>query len=155
MIVRRTSFFLALSSLIIVPLLANKIIWLANSKKTTGIFSFQGGGNALDQIRMSQSFMYYTLGKDTIWFEGLPHLNLKEGQTVPVRYQPDNPSDVKLDTFLGIWGVTAIYGGLPLLVLLVLFLHPEIVPYRSKLRLTRKKPFIEIVSADPSPPELK
>jgi hypothetical protein len=85
MIVRRTSFFLALSCLIIVPMLANKIIWLANSKKTTGTFSFQGGGNSLDQIRMTHSFLYYKLGQDTIWFEALPHLELKEGQAVPVR----------------------------------------------------------------------
>jgi hypothetical protein len=155
MIVRRTSFFLALSGLIIVPMLINKIVWLAQSKKTEGIFSFQGGGNALDQIRMTHSLLYYKLGKDTIWFEALPNLSLKEGQAVSVRYQPGNPSDVRLDTFLGIWGVTAIYGGLPLLVLLVLFLHPQIVPYRSKLRLTCKKPFIEIVSGEPSPLELK
>jgi hypothetical protein len=145
MLLHRVKFFLALSGLIAAPLLINKFVWLARSKKTAGVFSFQGGGNALDQMRMTHSILYFNLGKDTIWFEAPSNLDLQEGQAVSVRYQPANPSDVRLNTFLGIWGATAIYGGIPLFVLLIIFLHPEIVPYSAKLRLTRKKPFVFIV----------
>lgn len=145
MVIHRAKFFLALFSLIIIPLLVNKIIWLARSQKAEGIFGFNSKGNALDQIPQSYSILFFKYGKDTIWFNGPGNLSFEEGAAIPIRYQTSNPSDVKLNTFLGIWGATAIWGGIPLLVLLVICAHPEIVPYSASLRLMRRKPFIVII----------
>jgi hypothetical protein len=145
MVIPRTRFFLALFLLLIVPLLLFKVVWLMQSKKGKGIFAFEGRGNALDQMRTSFSDIYFINGRDTMWFKGPGGLHLKPGAIVSIRYQPNNPSDAKIDTFKSIWGATAVYGGIPLLVLLAISLHPEIVPYRSNVELTRRKPFLRVV----------
>lgn len=145
MVLHRHIFFLALLLLPVVFLTGNKIIWLLHSKRTTGTFYFQGRGNALEQFRESYGIIYFKLGKDTVWFEQQGSLRFKRGDPVPVRYQAGNPSDAKVDNFRCMWGAIVIYGGLPLLVLLMIALHPHIVPYHSNIRLTHKKPFIQIV----------
>jgi hypothetical protein len=146
MVVSRTKFFLALFLLFITPLVLYKVVWLLQSKKTTGIFAFESYGPALDQIRFPYSMLYFKLGKDTVWFRGPAHLQLKSGDLTPVRYLAGNPSNARLDTFKAIWAGTVIYGGIPFLILLVIFLHPEIVPYRKKVMLKWKKPFVLVVS---------
>jgi hypothetical protein len=145
MVVRRTTFFLTLFGIIITILVSNKLIWLMNSQKTTGVFAFQGRGNALEQITLPFSEIYFRHGKDTIWFKGPGQLDMAPGTLVPVRYQPDDPADARVITFFGFWGGTAIYGGIVLLILLAIFLHPEIVPRRASLRLSFKKPFLQVV----------
>ena len=145
MIITRTKFFLSIILLLITPLVVPKMVWLLQSKKTMGIFSFEGKGNALDQWRSSYSVIYFMVGKDTIWFNGPGGLRLREDAIVPVRYLPSSPDNAKLDSFKSIWGATAVYGGIPLLILLVIFLHPEIVPYRSKVRVMLNKPFLKLV----------
>lgn len=144
MIIQRTIFFLMLSVFFILLISGGKVIWFLRSEKTTGIFYFEGRGNALEQIRIANSYIYFRHGKDTVWFNGPAGLNVPEGAAIPVRYNPANPSDAKVNTFFGIWGGTIVYSSLPLLVLLVLMVHPHIIPYRSAIQLTRKPPFMQI-----------
>jgi hypothetical protein len=75
-----------------------------------------------------------------------PGLGLKKGHLVPVRYQPGKPADAKIDFFIALWGDILVYGGVPFFMLLVTFLHPDVIPYRSGVRLTRKRPFIFILA---------
>lgn len=145
MIIHRHLFFLVLFALIIVPPVTIKLIWLAQSQKTKGIFYFEGHGNALEQMRSSYSLIFFKLGKDTVWFEGPGGMRLKENATVAVRYNKHHPADAKVDNFLSIWGAMPFYGGIPVVMLLVLFLHPHIIPYRARLRLNLKSPFIWLV----------
>jgi hypothetical protein len=145
MIIHRTKFFLALICLFVTPLVLYKTIWLLQSKKTTGTFAFVSYGPALDQIRFPYSVMYFKHGIDTVWFEARGKLNYKPGAIVPVRYLAGNPSNAKLGTFRSLWMATIIYGGIPFLLLLAIFLHPEIVPYKKKVMLTRKQPFVWVV----------
>ncbi|MBO9201048.1 MULTISPECIES: DUF3592 domain-containing protein [Niastella] len=145
MVISRTKFFVAIILLLVTPLVVSKIIWLLQAKKTTGIFAFESYGPALDQIRFPYSMIYFMVGKDTFWFKGPGKLELPENTLVPIRYLPRNPSNAKLDSFRSIWIGTIIYGGIPLLILLVIFLHPAIVPYRSKVHLTLDKPFLRVV----------
>ena len=145
MIVHRTTFFITLFGILFILLLPGKLIWLMRSKKTTGVFAFQGKGNALEQIRVPFTEIYFQLGKDTVWFKGPGALQLKPGTLVPVRYLPNDPSDASVFTFAGFWFGTVIYGGIILIVLLAIFLHPDIVPRRASLRLSFKKPFLQIV----------
>jgi hypothetical protein len=141
----RTKFFLALAFLFVTPLVLYKAIWLLRSKTTTGKLAFESYGPALDQIRFPYSMIYFKNGKDTVWFKGPGNLQMKAGDIVPVRYLPGNPGNAKVDTFKSIWAGTLIYGGIPCLFLLVIFLHPEIVPYRAKVILTRKPPFVRLL----------
>ncbi len=150
MVLHRHTFFLILFALLIVPPVAYKVFWLAGSKKAEGVFYMKQQGNALDQFRASNSLIWFMNGKDTVWFEEPGYLNSKEGEKVAVRFQKSDPSDAKVDTFRIIWGGTVIYGGIPVLILLVLFLHPHVIPYHVRMRFTRKKPFIQLLNPDGS-----
>lgn len=145
MIMHRTKFFLVLISLLVIPLVGYRVIWLLRSQKVNGIFSFESRGNALEQIRFPQSEIYYKNGNDTIWLKGPGGLKLKPGATVIIRYIASDPSNARLDNFKSIWGATVVYGGIPFLILIVIFLHPEIIPYRSKVAISLKKPFVRVV----------
>ena len=146
MIMHRSKFFLALISIWIIPLVAYKCIWLMQSRKVNGIFAFESLGPALDQIRFPHSELWFRNGKDTVWLIGPGGLHRKKGDVVPLRYIPGNEAKAKVDNFKGMWMGTVIYGGIPLLILLAISLHPEIIPYRSKVKLTRRQPFVYVVS---------
>lgn len=144
MIIQRTHFFLVLFGILIIPFLTQKIVWLAGSKKVDGIMSFVGKKYA-GQMVYTYSVIWFKVGCDTIWFNGRNGILFEEGQRVPVRYQENDPEDARLNMFLAIWGDTLVYAGMPVLVLLIVFLHPQIVPYRSKIRMNTNRPFIEVV----------
>lgn len=144
MVVRRTSFFLFLFMIILVIFPLKKLVWLIRSEKTMGVFGFHGEGGALDQMRQSYSKIDFKHGKETVTFKGPGSLRLKKGDLVPVRYLPGNPTDAMVVSFIGIWGSSVVYGGIFFATLLAVFLHPDIVPRRAKLKITIKKPYIRI-----------
>jgi hypothetical protein len=146
MIMHRTIFFLALFGILLIPLLAPRMLWLLRAEKAMGLMAFETRGTAGDQLPLTYSLIYFSHGKDIIWFNGVPGLRLKTGQLVPVRYQTRDPADAKIDLFIALWGDILVYGGVPFLILLVAFLHPDVIPYRSRVRLTRKRPFIFILA---------
>jgi ABC-type phosphate/phosphonate transport system permease subunit len=145
MILRRSILFVGAALLVIVPLTVNKIAWLSATNTTIGELSFEGMGNALDQMRSTYSVVAFKLDNDTIWFNASPNLSFKPGDQVPVRYNKNDPNDALLNTFAGIWLSTLIAGGIPLSILLIIFLNRHIVPYRSRVMLSRRKPFITVV----------
>jgi hypothetical protein len=65
---------------------------------------------------------------------------------VPVRYQRDHPEEARIDVLSAIWGDTLVYGGIPVLILIVVFLDPKIIPLRSRVKLSVKKPFVKILA---------
>ena len=143
-LVKRTTFFLVLFVLYAVPLVAGKFIWLLHSRRAMGIMAFEGKGEAGDQIPLDYSVIYFRHEKDTIWFNGLGNLHLPPNTPVPIRYNIDDPHDVQVDIFAGIWGKPLVYGGIPLLMLLVIFLDPVVVPRRAGIRLSLKRPWVGI-----------
>jgi hypothetical protein len=145
MVLRRAIFFLLLFFLIVTPFLASKLWWLAHSRKASGVLFLEGKGEAGDQIPLNYTIIYFRVGKDTIWFNGLGNLHLPEGTRLPVRYQAGNPQDARVDIFEGTWGDTVVYAGIPVLMLIAAALHPDVVPRRKKVLLTLKKPYIRIV----------
>jgi hypothetical protein len=145
MIVRRSTLFVGASLLVIVPLLVIKTAWLSKTTTATGVLSFEGMGNALDQMRSTYSVVSFEHDNDTIWFNASPNLSFKPGDVVPVRYNKEDPNDAVLDTFAGIWLSTLLAGGIPLAILLIIFLNRHIVPYRSRVLLSRRKPFIAVI----------
>jgi hypothetical protein len=145
MVIRQITLFGIIVVLSVTPVVVPRIIWLSNSQKTTGIFSFEGRGSAGEQIKLSYSFIYYMYENRKIWFEGPGNMPLKEGAVVPIRYQINNPADAKVDTFYGLWADLAVYCGEPLVMLIFIFLNRGIFPPGSRIRLMFKKPFLLIV----------
>ncbi len=90
------------------------------------------------------SVINFIRGKDTIWFHSNDNILFRRGEIVPVRYQRHDPNDARVDIFVSIWGDTLGYGGVLLLIVMIMFLHPEVVPRGSILLLITKKPFIRL-----------
>ena len=154
MVLSRNQFFLLLFILVVVPFLANKIIWLANSRQTSGRMWYTGHGNLGSALGISTyAVIRYRVGRDSLYFNNNVNLDIKPGEIVPVRYKKNNPSDAVVDDFVSIWVETLVYALFPILILLVLFLMPErfdpIIPKRSKI-LLGKKPFIQIIKCQNS-----
>jgi hypothetical protein len=145
MVIRRNSFFLLLALVYIALVAAPKLVWLLGSEKTIGIFAFPGLGNALDQFPERSSYIYFIYRDDTVWFKAPGRLDLAENSPIAVRFRKNNPQDAKIDNLRGIWLSTLVYGSLPFLVLIVTFLHPAIVPWRSRIVLIPRKPFIKVI----------
>lgn len=125
----KTPFFGLLILLIIIPFLIPKILWVARARRTVGTMAFKGQGFAGDQIKEDYSVICFQVDGDTIWFNGLGNISFRPGEPIPVRYQPSNPADARVDIFAGIWGDTLINAGIPVLMLLVLYIHPKVVPW--------------------------
>jgi hypothetical protein len=161
MLMRKSQFFGLLFLLIAMPFWVTRAIWVLRSRKVQGVMGFAGLGFAGDQVKEDYSVIGFPVLKragaasgaageggpccDTIWFNGLGNLSYKPGQAVPVRYQPKNVYDARVDIFVGIWGDTLVYSGIPVLMLLAVFLHRKVVPWGSKLRLLAKPPYIRVL----------
>jgi hypothetical protein len=141
-------FFAMLFVIVVAPFWLSRLGWLMHSRKAQGVMAFAGMGFAGDQVKADYSVICFRVGKDTIWFNGLGNLPCKPGDNVGVRYQRGDVYDARVDSFAGIWGDTLVYSGIPALLLLVLFLHPLVVPWGSRIRLTAKKPFIGVISPE-------
>lgn len=88
--------------------------------------------------------IYFLAGNDSFRFNENHNIVFKEGEKVPVRYQEKNPEDARIDVFAAIWRDTFIYGGIPVLILIVIFLDHRIIPFGSTIRLQKRKPFLLI-----------
>jgi hypothetical protein len=145
MTLNRLSFFFVLFIIVILPFFIHKFIWLAGSEKTTGTMGFVGKSQT-GQLVHRNSVISFNVGSNTIWLNGNDNILFKEGEPVPIRYQRDHPQEARVDVFSAIWGDTLVYGGIPVLILIVIFLDPKIIPLRSKVKLSVKKPFVKILA---------
>jgi len=143
MIISRKTFFSILFGLITLPFLLHKIIWLAGSSEAVGIMGFVGKAYS-GQIVHEYSVVKFGVQKDTFWFNGNDNILYKPGEKVPVRYQVKNPREARINIFSSIWGDTVVFGGIPLIILLIVIMHPQIVPYSAKILINRSRPFIQI-----------
>jgi len=146
MIVSRNSFFLVLTAVVLLPLIGYKLFWLAGTRETEGTMYFTGHGNLGSVLGVSTyPVIWFRSGKDTIFFNGNVNIPLKTDEKVSVRYRRDNPSDAKVNSFTCIWGDTLAYELAPLLILLIVFFHPDLVPKKARL-LIGKRPFLQFIS---------
>jgi hypothetical protein len=148
MILSRNAFFLLLFSLTILPLPIYKLIWLSSSREATGTMYFLGHGNLGSVLGISTyPVIWFKSGKDTVYFNGNVNIFLKPGEQVSVRYQNGDPSDAKVNSFTCIWGDTLAYDLGPILIWLIIFFHPDLVPRNRKV-LLGKKPWVKFVEAE-------
>ena len=144
MIISRIKCFLLLLLIAVTPFAGYTLWWLAHSEKTTGTMWYHGKSYT-GQLVHEYSAIKFIAGKDTAWFNTKDNIIFKPGEIVPVRYQANNHYDAKVDMFIEIWGNTVVYGGELALIVIIIFLHPGIIPRRSKIRLGIKRPFIQII----------
>jgi hypothetical protein len=145
MILSRARFFFLILGILVFPVLLYNIIWLAVAEKVTGVVRFDGKAYT-GQFVNNYSVVSFSNGKDTIWFNTTDGVLLKKGRRVPVYYMRKDPNNAKVGIFVEIWGPGIGYGSVPVLVLLLAFLHPSLVPRRVGFKLIGKKPFVEIVA---------
>jgi len=144
MVIGRLPFFLLVLLIVLLPFASYTFWWLAHSAKINGVMWYRGKSYT-GQIAHEYSAVKFIVDHDTAWFNTSDNIIFKPGEIVPVRYQVSNHNDAKADIFIEIWGNSVIYGGVLALIIVISFLHPSIIPRRSKLRISLKKPFIEIV----------
>ena len=142
----RIQFLLILAAFFILPFFIYKIIWLVNSAPATGTMCFMGK-SLNGQLSSTYPVIKLTsLTGDTIFFNGINEAIYQRGDRIPVRYQKNNPMDARINQFKGIWLDTIIYAMTPFIMLLIVFLHPDIIPRRSKI-IIGKNPFIKMYAA--------
>jgi hypothetical protein len=145
MIISRHTFFLLLFVIINLPIPVYKLLWLATSTETTGTMYFTGHGNLGSVLGISTyPVIWFKVDRDTIFFNGNVNIPLKEGERVSVRYHKSNPDDAKINTFSCIWGDSLAYEIGPILIFIIIFFHPDLVPKKSKI-LLGTKPIIKFV----------
>lgn len=103
------------------------------------------GKDYLGQLSREFAVIKFCVGKDTVWFHSLDNQLFDKGEIVQVRYQESNPSDARVNTFAGLWVDTLIIASPFFLVVLIAYLHPDLVPRRSKIYLDNKSPFLRVV----------
>jgi hypothetical protein len=109
-----------------------------NSRSTVGTLEFIGHGNLGSALGMSTyPVIMFVVGSDTFHFNGAVNPELRRGQQISVRYLKQDPDDAKINSLLSLWGDTLAYSLGPLLVFLGLFLTPDIVPLKSKVKIGR------------------
>jgi hypothetical protein len=144
MIIGKQSFFLVLFTILILPFLVYKLLWITNSVESTGSMRYVGKRSS-GQLTSEYSVIRFFVGKDTIWFNSMDNFILEKGTVIPVRYQRHRPADARINSFAGLWGDTLLYIVPLLVILLISFLHADIVPRGSRLRVSVKQPFIFLV----------
>lgn len=144
MLFTKNAFFALLFLLLFLPIVLPNIIWLITSKKATG--KVEGIGQATGISFGSDTYAYvsFTTGTDTVYFQGKDDA-YKEGDVVPLRYQPKEPEKARLTAFWSLWGNTIAYSGVPLIFWCICFFAPDIVPKRARV-LVGGKPFLKVIS---------
>ena len=148
MLLSKNQFLVVLLLIFVAPQLAYKAYWLARSQRTLGVMCFTG--HTLETVGVSvHPVIRFKAGKDSLFFNGNSNVGFPDGQLVPVRYQKNDPYDARIDIPVSIWGDTLAWSLFPILVVLVLFLTPQrlqpLIPAKTSIRLTIKKPFVKII----------
>ena len=136
-------FILLLALFFVSPFLIYKIIWIASAIPATGTMCFMGK-TLNGQFSSDYPVLKFTsTGKDTVFFNAAEGVVLKRGEKVPIRYYRNNPSGARVNNFQGMWVDTVIYAAIPLVILLIVFFHPGIIPKDSTI-VIGQRPFIKL-----------
>ena len=127
----KIQFISLLLCLVVVPIIVVNLVWLFKAILKTGTMFFMGKTQDGQLVRTYPMIMFSSTGKDTIFFHGKTGVELKPGDQIPILYQKNDPTDVRINNFGALWIDTIIYAGIPLLILMMIFLHREVIPWGS------------------------
>lgn len=125
----KTQFVVLLMCLIVLPIIVFNLVWLFNATKTKGTMCFMGKSQDGQLVRIYPVIMFSSTGRDTIFFNGKTDVNLNPGNPISILYQKNEPADARVNSFGGLWADTIIYAGIPFLILLIIYLHPAVIPW--------------------------
>ena len=140
----KIQFAILLMALLVLPFFGYKAVWLLRSIPAKGTMCFMGKSLNGQLSSTYPVIRFRSLKGDTIYFNGANELMYERGEIIPVRYQESMPAEARIYSFAGLWLDTVIYALVPFLLLLIVFLHPEIIPRRSKI-IIGKKALVKIV----------
>ena len=140
----RTGFIFLLITVFVSPFFINNFIWLAGTEKIKGKAAFIGK-EISGQIGHNYTVISFELGGDIFTFNTNDNIFLEPGTPVDIRYQQKNPRDARLNDFAGIWAGSFFYSGMPLLIILILAIHPSLIPYKSRIQVKRISPFLYLL----------
>lgn len=142
MLISRNQFFLILLFLVVMLALVPRLIWLFNSERITGEVSFTGKSQA-GQFMHTYAVVQFRYNDSLFLFNGPDNLLFEDDTPVPVRFNPDQPAEARIDQFVSIWGDRLLYAGIPIVLLLIIFFQPDIFPY--VIRLQKSHPLISLI----------
>lgn len=145
----RNQFFLVLFLLVALPFLGERFFWLMRSRKEQGVMAFISHGEIGSTMGMTTySVIDFVANNQRYSVKSKLNLDLKEGQSISIRYQPSNPEDALVDDFYNIWMWTIAYSAFPLLIIIGIYLIPDRLdsPFpRSRRLFVGGKPFFRLV----------
>ena len=134
-----------LGSVFVLPFIAYKLIWIIEAEHTTGTMCFMGktlNGQFSSEYPVIK---FSSTGNDTVFFNGAEGVMLMPGEQVPVLYYKNDLPSARVASFQGLWVDTIIYASIPLVLLLIIFFHPGIIPPKT-IVVIGKKPFIQLLN---------
>jgi Protein of unknown function (DUF3592) len=140
----KLQFGVILMVLVMAPFIGYKAIWLLQSVPANGTMCFMGKSQNGQFSSTYPVIKFNTPKGDTIFFNGLEQAEYQPGQRVPIRYHKSNPHDARINQFAGIWQDTLVYALVPFVLLLMVLLHPEIIPRGARTRMGGK-PFFRVL----------
>lgn len=125
--ISRNNLFLILLFLIVIPVVGPRWYWLAHSKQVTGHVSFTGKDQA-GQLMHTYAVVQFNYQDSLYWFNGPDNILYKDDTPIQVYFDPKDPSDARLGSFLALWGDLLVYGGLPVLFLVIVYFQRDLLP---------------------------
>ncbi len=135
MVLSKIQAFLFCLILFIIPILSYNLVWIYHSFKTTGTMCFMGKSQDGQMVREYPVIRFSSTGRDTVFFNGTDNTSFKPGEQLSVRFQKSNPANARINNFTGLWMGTVIYIAVPLLFLIIVFVHPDIIQGKSTIVL--------------------
>lgn len=138
MILTRKQFFVLGILVLVAPWFIYKALWIATSTKTNGIVLYNKEVY-LRSMPQSCPIIQFKTNNEVIEFAGDYNLSFKEGDSIAVRYHTSSPENAKAAVFVSLWMNTIVYASIPLLVWLILFIAPGIIPKNSRVVFSKRK----------------
>ena len=143
----KTAFLCLLLIVLLSPLIIYNTVWITRARKATGTMCFQGKTLNGQFSTEYPVIKFSSNGRDTVFFNGAETIAYKAGLQVPVLFPAQYPAEAKVASFAGLWLGPLLYLVVPLVLLLIVYLHPGIIP-RHAVIVIGKRPFIHLEKND-------
>jgi hypothetical protein len=134
MIVSRFVFLMGLCCIFVLPFYIQNLNWILNSSSATGTAVFEGRAYT-GQIGHSYTVIMFVADGDTVMFNSNDNFIFEPGTVLPVRYNNLMHKDARIADLSGLWARAFIYSLMPLLIIIIIAVHRELIPYHSKIRI--------------------
>lgn len=143
MIISRFVFLTGLFCLFVLPFYVQNVNWIYHSTPTTGKAVFEGRAYT-GQIGHSYTVIMFVAHGDTIMFNSDDNQIFEKGTILPVRYDNTMHKDARIGDLSGLWARTFFYSLMPMLIIIIIAVHKELIPYQSKIKIAIR-PLISVI----------